>query len=229
MTVPEFYEIVTRRSCVSSSTYDARRRRRPASPCLVHHDGAGPMEFQMRVRLRVRNCQNEFSSGRAYLRIIRGPPTTRGYTSRFSIAERRKQGKEKKGRGRRRQKKREREGRIEKSGAEESTGPKQGHQKMPRTTNHRGGGLRLPQMPEQREEKKELSFSPPSFLRPFAHLHLASVPLVLSVIARPGRFFARRLEREDLLSQRARRQSDLYSNESRWKSLDLSTLHRRPA
>lgn len=58
-------------------------------------------------------------------------------------------------------------------------------------------------MPEQREEKKELSFSPPSFLRPFAHLHLASVPLVLSVIARPGRFFARRLEREDLLSQRA--------------------------
>lgn len=35
---------------------------------LVHHRWTtarrGPMEFQMRVRLRVQNCQNEFSSGR---------------------------------------------------------------------------------------------------------------------------------------------------------------------
>lgn len=69
--------------------------------------------------------------------------------------------------------------------------------------------------------KKGLSFSPPSFLLLLYLLFCdprATVPLVLSVIARPGRSFSRRPRERISSAARERRQSDLYSNESRWKS-----------
>lgn len=191
-----------RRSCVSSSTY-ARPPGLFPPLSSTSSERRGPMEFQMRVRLRVRNCQNEFSSGRARVRIIRGPPRGLHVEAEHHAEPKDKEranGGEIGGSGR----DREIGGRIGgETGREESTGPKQGHQKIPRTTNHRGG-LRLPQMPAQRREKEKrtLLFASRVPASPPPRDPRASVPLVLSVIARPGRSFSRR-PREDLSNARA--------------------------
>lgn len=178
------------------------------------------MEFQMRVRLRVRNCQNEFSSGRASLRIIRGPPTTKA-TRRASGSEAsRREDKERRRKG---EAERERKG-------EEEAGSRGAAQRSRRAQNK--ATKKCPARPTtaaavcgyrkcQSSAKKRTPFR---LLRSFVHLLRAFVPLVLSVIARPSRFFSRRLEREDLLCN-TRVDSRIYIQMNR---AGRASIYRRP-
>lgn len=165
----------------------------------------------------------------ARVRIIRGPP--RGLrVALIHATDEEREKREERERATEKKEMTEAEDREKDRGdrrREESTGPKQGHQKIPRTTNHRGG-LRLPQMPAQREKKgfssfrllraclsSSFFFSSPSSSSP-SSCAIPARPFRSSLALSPGRSFSR--AREDLSSPtRERRQSDLYSNESRWK------------
>lgn len=87
----EFYEIVTQLHPV----HHGRVRCNLRHPHR-HWQASAPMEFQIRVRSRVQNCPNEFSSGRVRAHMIgpRGPPESCRTSSSNREAEAREKKKE---------------------------------------------------------------------------------------------------------------------------------------